>query len=82
MKHNIKLPDGTIKAVDCKLSSGVFDKNGREIFEGDHVQVCEGCPDDEDDSYIDTVIFVDGVFKLKDSDTLLKEFGQGDIEIV
>ena len=37
MIHNVKFSDGTIKAVDCKLGSGVFDRNGREIFEGDHV---------------------------------------------
>lgn len=90
MKHSIRqrvinehgLPVTKIEHVNGELGSGVFDKNGKEIFEGDRVQVCEGCPDDEDDSYVDTVIFVDGVFKLKDSDTLLKEFGQGDIEIV
>lgn len=38
MIHNIKLPDGTIKAVDCKLGSGIFDKYRREIFEGDIVR--------------------------------------------
>lgn len=37
MKHNLKLPDGTIKAVECKLGSGIFDKHGKEIFEGDRV---------------------------------------------
>ena len=35
MIHNLKLPDGTIQSVDCKLGSGVRDINGREIFEGD-----------------------------------------------
>ena len=38
MKHNLKFPDGTIKAVDCKIGSGVFDRNGKEIFEGDRVK--------------------------------------------
>ena len=39
MIHNLKMPDGTIKAVDCKIGSGVFDKNGREIFEGDKLLI-------------------------------------------
>lgn len=39
MKHNLKFPDGTIKAVDCKLGSGVVDRNGKEIFEGDYVKI-------------------------------------------
>lgn len=38
MKHNIKLPDGTIQTIDCKLGSGVVDRNGKEIFEGDRVK--------------------------------------------
>lgn len=39
MIHNIKLPDGTIKAVDCKLGTGIKDKYRREIFEDDIVKV-------------------------------------------
>lgn len=39
MKHNIKLPDGTIRTIDCRLGSSMFDKNGREIFEDDKVKI-------------------------------------------
>ena len=36
MKHNIRI-NGQVKEIDCELGSGVFDKNGKEIFEGDRV---------------------------------------------
>lgn len=42
MKHNIKLPDGTIQTIDCRLGSGVVDCNGEEIFEGDKVLDANG----------------------------------------
>lgn len=58
MKHNIKLPDGTIKAVDCKIGSGVFDRNGKEIFESDRVKLAgEG---------VFSVAFVDGALVIGD----------------
>lgn len=34
MKHNIRI-NGVVQEIDCELGSGVYDKNGREIFEGD-----------------------------------------------
>ena len=36
MKHNIRI-NGEVKEIDCELGSGIFDKNGHEIFEGDIV---------------------------------------------
>lgn len=44
MKHNIRI-NGQVQELDCELGSGVLDKNGREIFEGDIVKVVF---DDED----------------------------------
>lgn len=37
MKHNIRI-NGVAGQIDCELGSDVYDKNGREIFEGDLVQ--------------------------------------------
>lgn len=34
MKHTIR-QNGQITQIDCELGSGIFDKNGIEIFEGD-----------------------------------------------
>ena len=36
MKHNIRI-NGQEQELDCELGSGILDKNGREIFEGDKV---------------------------------------------
>lgn len=37
MKHTIR-QHGQLVQIDCELGSGVLDKNGREIFEGDIVR--------------------------------------------
>ena len=34
MKHNIRI-NGVAKEIDCELGSGILDKHGKEVFEGD-----------------------------------------------
>lgn len=37
MKHNIRI-NGSVKEIDCELGSGILDKNGKEISDGDRIQ--------------------------------------------
>lgn len=37
MKHTIRI-NGEVKEIDCEIGSGILDKHGREIFEGDKVK--------------------------------------------
>lgn len=38
-RRSIKSNDGIIKAIECKLGTGMVDSHGNEIFEGDDVRV-------------------------------------------
>ena len=40
MKHNFRI-NGEVKTMNFELGSGILDKNGKEIFEGDKVNVKE-----------------------------------------
>lgn len=75
MIHNIKFPDGTIEAVDCELGSGITDKNGREIFEGD---VVSGAGFTE----LIPVIFKNAELLLDDKGFGVGAFDDGELEIV
>lgn len=60
MKHNIRI-NGVVQEIDCELGSGVLDKNGREIFEGDIVRFDNRALDK---SVVDKIYFTHGAFWL------------------
>ena len=96
MKHSIRqrvldpvtgLMLTKIEAVTGELGSGIFDKNGREIFEGDIVTTCY--PDEEVVTFADGHFWVgdtpiDGykTFWRDDTDTPQDEQFSYDIEVV
>lgn len=73
MKHNIRI-NGQVKKIDCELGSGILDKHGREIFEGDKVKALTPNGDYE----IGTVIFDTGTF-MWESDRWTTELDSGGI---
>lgn len=74
MKHNIRI-NGQEQELDCELGSGILDKNGREIFEGDKVKISfAGWV------WFDKVHFQRGAFYA--GNRLLKDFLSHQIEIV
>ena len=38
MKHTIRI-NGHVQEIDCQLDTGLIDKHGRKIFEGDKILV-------------------------------------------
>ncbi len=89
MKHSIRqrvldpvtgLKVTKLEQVNGELGSGLYDRNGKEIFEGDKITVLFASPDGDDD-YTDTVRFKDGVFILEDTDEPLKNFAPS-VEVV
>ena len=74
MKHNIRqrqldangLMTTKIVKVEGELGSGRFDKNGKEIFEGDLVRDC--------DDVISTVVFENGQFLFNDEDEVVGDW--------
>lgn len=73
MKHTIRT-NGQVRKIDCEFGSKVFDKNGREIIEGDIVVF-----DGDADRY--PVSFRDGAFYVADVYPLLN-YSDDDFEIV
>ena len=61
MKHTIR-QHGQLTQVECELGSGILDKNGREIFEGDIVKVVFS----DDDIGAGKVEFLHGHFRVLD----------------
>ena len=81
MKHSIRqhiinaqgFKTTKVIKVEGELGSGILDKNGREIFEGDIVEIENFC-------FTYTVLFKNGVFTL--GRELLKDYLSKELEVV
>lgn len=66
MKHNIRI-NGEVKEIDCELGSGILDRSGREIFEGDKLryiakvnEIFEGAVQLKDSEFVvDGITFIE-----------------------
>lgn len=72
---NGKPPHWTFDGRPCWLGSGLYDRNGIEIYEGDFIKF-----GDEPEIY--TVIFDDAVFWLGDNEYFLYHFESSELEVV
>lgn len=73
MKHNIRI-NRKVQEIDCLLGSGIKDKNGKEIFEGDKVKV--------GNHGVRVVHFSEGVFTLGDVLYIAQAELENNLEIV
>ena len=64
MKHDIRI-NGEIKKLDCELGSGIFDRRGNEIFEGDKVTYISRDGDGERQS--------EGVMEIYDLEFIIRD---------
>ena len=74
MKHNFRI-NGQVKTMNFELGSGIYDKNGNEIFEGDKVKALT-----PDGNYeVGEVIFDEGTFMWEASSGWVTDLDSGGI---